>query len=249
MALPSHSLPAHLDRRQLRNRALPVPSPKVSWDDFVTNHFDWRQGQHVTAVGPTGSGKTTLGLHLLPQRDYTVVFSCKPRDVTMNRLLRAGWERQSTRFIPQIANHIILWPPVDGFAAASKQKRIFRDAMERVLVEGGWCIDLDETAYIADFLGLEKELKMLMQIGRSNDISIINKTQRPAFVPLVIYDQADHLFLWRDNDEVNLKRIGGLGGLDQRSIRHEVASLPKHEFLYVNTRTGEKVRSIAPEVK
>lgn len=248
MALPSHLQDLPPSNRRAPRQPPYVPSPRVSWDEFVANHFDWRQGQHVTAVGPTGSGKTTLGLHLLQYRNYTVVFSCKPRDTTMNRLLRAGWEKQ-TRFIPQIANHIVLWPPVDGFAAASKQKVVFRDAMERVLVEGGWCIDLDETAYIADFLGLEKELKMLMQIGRSNDISIINKTQRPAFVPLVIYDQADHLFLWRDNDEVNLKRIGGLGGLDQRSIRHEVASLPKHEFLYVNTRTGEKVRSIAPEVK
>lgn len=240
MALPSQSPPPH----PLNNEHL---SPVVQWDDFM-DRFDWQQGQHVTMVGPTGSGKTTLGLHLIGLRAYTVVFSCKPRDPTMDKLVRAGWERQR-KFIPDIANHIILWPRIDGFNADATQRATFRDAMERILLQGGWCIDLDETAYIADFLGLDRELKMLMQIGRSNDISIVNKTQRPAFVPLVIYDQADHLFFWRDNDETNLKRIGGLGGMDQRAIRQEVASLPKHQFLYVNTRTGDKMRSQAPEVR
>jgi hypothetical protein len=54
----------------------------------------------------------------------------------------------------------------------------------------------------------------------------------------MLYDQATHLFFWRDNDETNLKRIGGLGAIDSTLIRHTVGRLPRHSALYLNTRTG-----------
>jgi len=55
-------------------------------------------------------------------------------------------------------------------------------------------------------------------------------------VPLFMYDQATHLFLFSDNDETNLRRVGGLGGLSARVVRETVAALPHHDVLYVNTR-------------
>jgi hypothetical protein len=63
----------------------------------------------------------------------------------------------------------------------------------------------------------------------------------------MLYDQATHLFFWRDNDDANLKRIGGIGSLDARLVRDTVAALPHHETLYVNTRTGRLVQTIAPD--
>jgi hypothetical protein len=59
----------------------------------------------------------------------------------------------------------------------------------------------------------------------------------------MLYDQATHLFFWRDNDEANLKRIGGIGFLDAKLIRGTVAELPEHEALYINTRTGSLIRT------
>ena len=56
-----------------------------------------------------------------------------------------------------------------------------------------------------------------------------------------MYDQATHIFFWRDNDELNLKRIGGIGWLNSKEIRTTVASLPEHVCLYVNTRTGTMI--------
>ena len=73
--------------------------------------------------------------------------------------------------------------------------------------------------------------------------------QRPAGNRLVeIFDQADHLLFFRDNDESNLKRIGGVGWLSSDLIRAHVANLEPYQFLYTNTRNGMMYRSTAPEL-
>ena len=63
-----------------------------------------------------------------------------------------------------------------------------------------------------------------------------------------MYDQSSHLFFWRDNDETNLKRIGGIGWLQSKPIRETVAGLDPYQFLYIQTRTGDMFRSTCPEV-
>ena len=32
---------------------------RVPWNSFLKT-FDWKQGEHVAAIAPTGAGKTTL---------------------------------------------------------------------------------------------------------------------------------------------------------------------------------------------
>jgi hypothetical protein len=61
-----------------------------------------------------------------------------------------------------------------------------------------------------------QQLKFLLQQGRSAGISVVAMTQRPAFIPLAFYDQATHLFVWRDNDLRNRQRIGELAGNARR---------------------------------
>src|SRR5690349_6421632 len=67
-------------------------APPVSWDDFY-GYFgaNWRQGEHVGLIGPTGSGKTTLAMWLLPLRKYVVVLGTKPRDKTLDELAARGY--------------------------------------------------------------------------------------------------------------------------------------------------------------
>jgi hypothetical protein len=77
-------------------------------------------------------------------------------------------------------------------------------------------------------------------------ISLVVATQRPAFVPLEVYDQSQHLFFWRDNDERNLKRISGISWLNAAYVQALVASLERHEVLYINTPTGLMYRTTAP---
>jgi hypothetical protein len=79
--------------------------------------------------------------------------------------------------------------------------------------------------------------------GRSNGLSVAGGTQRPANIPLESYQSATHLFFFSDNDERNLERIGGLGGMASGLIRANVAALPFHDVLYVNTRLRVMLRT------
>ena len=42
---------------EIRQRPPEESAPVLGWDDFLTYALDWRQDQHLAAVGPTGQGK------------------------------------------------------------------------------------------------------------------------------------------------------------------------------------------------
>lgn len=234
-------MPARVASRAA-NRA---PSPSITYREFLhLFHTQWQQGEHVTLIGPTGCGKTELSLRLLPRRDYVTVFSVKPRDRTMDKLIRAGYKQQK-RWDGSYHDHIVLWPR--GRNAEETQHLQYHefkraiDAMER---QAGWCMFFDEVSYMTDFLGMQRLMRYLLQLGRSSGISIMAGTQRPAFIPLAFYDQPTHLIFWSDNDHTNLKRIANLGGMDSSVIRKEVSELGEREILYLNTRTKQRVRTV-----
>lgn len=224
----------------------------VPWQEFLDQRFVWRQGEHVSTIGPTGCGKSTLTRAILPRREYVVVAGTKPRDRTLDEFVREGYVR-STSWPPRRRwwqeqppgwdDRVIVWPRFTGAGSMQEQADTFRAVFEDVFAEGGWCVVVDEVFYMCDELKLKSWLTTLWTQGRSMGLSIVAGTQRPAFVPLHMYDQASHLFLFADNDERNLQRVGGLGGLSAVTIRETVAALPRHECLYVNTRDRTLLRT------
>lgn len=227
---------------------------RIEWATFLAERFVWEQGQHVTMIGPTGSGKTTLALAILEQRSYVIAFATKPKDRTMDALVRsAGWRLVRTwakmpAVIPA-TYRAVFWPKFTTPADQPAQAYEIGQAMNGAFVQGGWCLFIDELWYMDHVLGLRRMIEALWTQGRSIDLSIVAGTQRPAHVSLLAYDQATHCFFWRDNDERNLKRISGLNGLNARLIQSTVATLGHHEVLYVNTRTGAMVVTKAPQRK
>lgn len=223
--------------------------PRVEWDDFFRYEFDWRQGQHVAAIGPTGSGKTTLAMAVLEKRRNLVVLATKPRDETLEALEKSDkflrmkeWKSLSPVLYPKR----ILWPDAKDLYSARTQQKEFRNALKKIYREGYWCVYIDELWFIIHHLKLELEVRTFLQQARSNKISLFVCTQRPAFVPLEVYDQSTHLFFWKDNDKRNLDRISGIAWLNSAMIRSVVARLEKHEVLYINTETGFMCRTMAP---
>jgi hypothetical protein len=131
----------------------------------------------------------------------------------------------------------------------AEQRRVFGKALEDIYRSGGWCTVLDDYWVMSQILGFEKDTKKFLMNARSNDIPLVVCAQRPAGNRLVeIFDQADHLLFFRDNDQNNLDRIAGVGYLDARMIRELVARLDQYQFLYVSTRKGWLFRSTAPPV-
>lgn len=241
-----HSTPARVSPRD--RGATPdqdiTPTPFLPWADFLDHAFDWEQGEHITCIGTTGSGKTTLMRQLLPRRRYVVVFGVKKRDETMDKYLKDGYLRIKHWGHNEIADHLILWPDIRGANHTDKQRDVFTEAMDSIYRQGGWCVVSDETSYLSETLGMDKWIKFLLQQARSGGVSFVNMTQRPAFIPLACYDQATHLFVWRDNDRRNIQRFGELAGNARFVVEREVAELRRREVLYLHKDSGYRVRTI-----
>lgn len=232
----------------------------LSWEEFL-GRFQWNQGEHVGMIGPTGSGKTTLALHLLPMRNYVTILATKPRDPTLDKFGKAlnfrrteewrprhwlGFKRQLD---PRKYPRRMIWPNAKKLDSIGVQRDAFQDALGHMYVDGGWCVYCDELWVMMKHLGLEKEIKTYLQQSRSLNISLVVATQRPAFIPLEVYDQSTHLFFWRDNDERNLKRISGIGWRSARLIQQAVSELALHDVLYIHTRDGTMIQTRPPDVR
>lgn len=223
-------------------------APRVPFDKFLRK-LVWKQGEHFALIGPTGQGKTTMLTALLPKHPYVVVFATKPRDDSMTRLANHGytiyrkWRNDPAKDSPRR----ILWPDARNLDSIAVQREVFTGAIARIYREGGWTIAIDELWYMSKMLNMDRDMKLLLLQGRSAGISLLAATQRPVSVPLEFYDQSTHLMFWRDNDEQNLARISGINYRNSSSIRTIVSNLEPHQVLYVNTRTGQMLRTRAPK--
>jgi len=244
------SQPHRVARETEIDARVATEAPRVPWDEFVGDVLHWKADEHFALIGPTGQGKTTMLLNVLPLHPYVVIFATKPRDATMDSLATSGYLRMD-RWRSLDAEQFprrILWPDATRLSSEIGQKRIFEDAMDRIYREGGWTVAIDELWWISKKLKMENDIKTYLQQGRSLYISLLMATQRPANVPVEIYDQSTHIMFWRDNDELNLKRMGGIGWKSAALIRSVVANLEDHQVLYVNTRSGKMFRTRCPNV-
>lgn len=219
---------------------------ELPWDQFFRQwERVYKQDQHVTIIGPTDCGKTTLTKRLIQPRGHVVGFGIKYKDTSLDDLLKQDWHRVDRwKLKPRSARRILLWPKADDPEEAPKLHRErFAEALHDIFKVGAWTVWSDELRYLTDMCGLRKLYQHMYITSRSNNISLVSAAQRPAFVPLEAYSSAQHLFLYKTGDERDIVRIGGLNGTSAKQVAGTVADLPFHTFLYVNQRTGQQIIS------
>lgn len=231
-------------------RLADIAVDRIDWPDFM-EAWKWRQGEHVSLVGPTGTGKTTAAIQMLHRRAFVVAIGTKPQDDTLENLRRReGYTVVDSLPLDARPPRVIVWPRTRriGKPARQHQAKVISDTLDRAYQAGGWCVFVDELAYISRSLGLALPLTDIWQQGRAMGLSLIGTTQRPRFVPLDCYSAATHLFFWRTNDQDDLRRISGLNGADAHAVRTIVERLPRHDVLAVNTRTGSMAITQPPKL-
>lgn len=213
----------------------------INWEEFKTR-FRWSPGEHLTAVAPTGAGKTTLFSELMPFRKYNIMFGTKPADSTYDKILRQGYKRiESVSEIRSYHHKYLLWPKYGNTIRETKikQRAAFLEAMDTIVNQQSWTVWVDESKYIAEMLQLKGELTFMLEQLRSVNATVISGAQRPAFLPVSALSSATHIFFWKTTHDADKKRLSDIGGINDKEIAGVLDTLGKHEFLYIKTRGTE----------
>jgi ABC transporter len=247
-------LSATARRGLARSATRPLLAPWPELREELAEH--WRPGQHLTILGPTGTGKTTLMMALVERRDPVVVIATKRRDSLIRRLERSGWQivgtveelRKAARSTvleryfgdgQTRPRRLVLWasPPGSIRARRKAQAEEIRRALDYAYSAGGWTVAVDESLYLAQDLRLEPELRALWHEGRSSGVSLVCASQRPSWLPRSGYSAASFLLMFSTNDANDVVRLRDIGGgVDPKLLARELGLLRRFEFLCVAPR-------------
>ena len=221
----------------------------ADWDSFLTEFtLLHKSGEHVSIIGPTGQGKTTLARELLKARAlnreaYVVVIVTKKKD---DNLKAWGWPIVKAWPPGYGQNQVLLWPPYgdDPEKAPARQRRTIAPAMRQIFNDGARVVYLDEVWYLDKKMKLGEMVDQFLTQGRSMELTVVAGTQRPVNVPRTVFSEPSWLFFFKTRDVDELRRVGEIGGgSDTAQVRTEITKLKKYEFLCVRKDTGEMVKS------
>lgn len=217
---------------------------------FLSGH---KQGEHVSLVGATGSGKSVCGVELCkllgtrrasdgrPSR--VTVLADKPRDDTIMRLHKRDKWPIIKKWPPKYGEeHVIVWPRGGTpQQEVSRHRAVFLPLLDQIYIEGGQTVYIDEAAYFEDplptGLGLRGTMSKFWRAARSNKVSMVAGTQRPTHVSRLMWSEPSWLIVFAVEDDEDLKRVAQLSG-QKIAVWNVVPKLGGHEFLCVRRQRG-----------
>jgi hypothetical protein len=236
-----------------------MPLTRLSRDEFLSDYWDYRGGQHVAFIEPTGGGKTRLKYQLLqrameqnPGLSVRVTIP-KRRDAeaaAWNAALglkeTPAWPPAKKRPWEPAPPGYAVWPRhLLGAPDEDPDKVLMRNRahIEHVMKacaqdsyqDGDAIHDADDIYVQAVILGMNEFFSEMLTNGRSIGCGLWGANQKPSgtregSVTSFFYNAPTHLFLGWDQDERNRDRFGEIGGVDRKYVSEVVRNLQVHHI-------------------
>lgn len=196
---------------------------------------EYSSGQHVTKLGPTQRGKSTLTGQLLmvcanPDRQALVLHGkIKGRDPVIPRMADELDMRVIDEYPPKWrwgdANRrgFILVPLTKTTEGVEGENQILAAQFRKGIhsnyqnTKKDTITVVDESHQAQETLKLKKDIEGPLMRGAPN-AAVWNNIQRGRFVSYHCYDAPEHIFIFYDPDISNQKRYAEIGGVDPQYI-------------------------------
>lgn len=234
----------------LRNPEQPIVLPWPQFQEmFLEGH---KQGEHVAIVGPTGSGKTLLGLELCKmvgsrpaknKRPSSVTVLCyKPRDDTLREILPKEEWPEIKKWPPSYGQeHCIVWVRSGG---VQRQRAIFVPLLDQMYQEGGQTVYIPEAAHFErkppDGLGMGGKMTEFWSAARSNRLTVISDTQRPRWVTVSMWSEPSWVIIFMPDHQEDLITVAkGTGRTPSVISAVQRLDPENYEFVCVRRQRGK----------
>lgn len=225
----------------------------MKWEEEFLPWFKtaWKPGQHMALVGPTGTGKTTIMVGILPMRKYVVAVDPKGGDTTLGALERAGFVRSQWPPSRQIRKDIEEGKParlIVGSQVKTHQD-LPRLRKETALVlrdtfnETGWTVYVDELQIVADrrLMNLAPSVERNLIAARDRKVSMVMSFQRPANVPRSASEMSTWFVVLFTRDRDTVDRLAEMSGRPSQEMRGFIRGLPEYGCLVFSRNPRDPV--------
>lgn len=203
---------------------------------------EYGSGQHVTALGPTGKGKTVLTSQLLvvcasPKRKAVVLHGkVKNKDHVVSEMPKKLNMRMVHKWPPdpewgdRKRNGFILVPLVKPGDSTAEENAILATEFRKAIhsnyanTKHDTITVVDESHQAQETLKLKGDLEGPLMRGAPQNAEW-NNVQRGRFVSYHCYDAPEHLFVFYDPDRTNRQRYSEIGGVDPQYLMQLTESL------------------------
>lgn len=189
--------------------------------------------EHVFIPGMTGSGKTFLTDYLSSKINKRV-FSLDTKGT-----FEWNYITKSEKIVVENLKNI-------EAATANYNHVIYRPSREELTIDYynaffEFCYYLKNNTVLVDEVmqvcpspsKIPEFYKGILTRGRELDVNVWSCTQRPATIPVVVYSEATHWFVFKLNSANDRKRLSDFTGFDEF-----MEQIPKRIFYYFNANTG-----------